>query len=209
MAEGGGSCYDAGCLAVLAVLPVAAAIGGIVGMAQGVSPEKWKESEDALKSYLATMNFQETMRERFLLVAREQTKYPFVLLGVQGPKALDEETTYGSLPEKDIDTILEMSVRKCELCGLEGRIDPPLRLLMAVDIRLIRISDGQVIYDCYFVYDYGATSLKFSDWGMNNAQPFREELDGAFKYLATEIVKTLSRIQPPLNRQPLDIKEIE
>ncbi len=215
VAKGMGSCSGGGwaaigCgLAVLVGIPVGAIIGSIVGSAEGVSPEKWKETEDALKSYLATVNFQETMRERFLLVAREQTEYPFVLLEVQGPKALDEETTYGSLPRKDVDTILEISVRKCELRGLEDSIDPYLGLLMTVDIRLISIPDGHVIYTCNFVNDNWFTALKFSEWGINNAQPFREELDRAFPYIATEIVKAISRIQAPRNPQPLDVKEIE
>ncbi len=178
---------------VMASAPVVGAVvGAIVGAVKGISPKKTKESEDALKDYLATLNFQETMRERFLLVTREQTQYPLVPIEGQGPKALDEKATYDSLSDKNIDTVLEMSVRKCDLQGIKGGINPPLRLVMAVGIRLIQIKDGYVL--CNLIYEYESNPRKFLEWGANNAQPFREELDRAFQYFAMEIMRAL----PPL-----------
>jgi hypothetical protein len=203
-------CNGIGCAGVIALLPVGAVVGGIVGAVKGISSPKIKESQDGLNGYLATVNFQETMRERFLSVAREETQFPFVLLELQGPNALDEEVTYGSLSDKGIDTVLEISVRKCDLRaakylpegGTEKRIDPDLRLLMAVGTRLIRIKDGKVLWCRIFTSEYESNLFKFSEWGANSAQPFRDELDRGFSYLATEIVKALSIIQTPLDPQP-------
>jgi hypothetical protein len=191
-------CNNIGCAGFLALVPVFAAVGSVAGAIMGVPPQKIKETEDALSDCLATLNFQETMRERFFREAREQTQYPFLLLEVQGPTVLDEEVTYGSLSDKGIDTILEIGLRKFELWGEKDSINLPLDLLMAAGIRLIRVADGLVLFSRNFVYDYVSVPLKFSEWGANNAQPFREELDRAFQYLATEIVKTLSMIQTPL-----------
>ena len=206
-----GSSSGQGGIVLIALTPVAAAVGSIVGAVKGISTEKIKETEDALNGYLATLNFQETMRERFLSVAREQTQFPLVLIEEQGPKALDEEVIYSSLSDKDIDTILEISVRKCDLYGKKGEIDPHLRLLMAVGTRLIQLKDGKVLYNHNFIYGYEYESgfHKFSEWGVNNAQPFREELDRAFQYLAMEVMRALSNIQTPLNPQSLDVMEIE
>jgi hypothetical protein len=191
-------CVDRGGAGILALLAVAAAVGSIVGGIKGVPSQKIKETEDTLNDYLATVNFQETMRERFLKTAREQTQYPFLSLEVQGPTFLDEEVTYGSLSNKGIDTILEIGLRKCELTGAKNSINPDLDFLMATGIRLIRATDSHVLFNRNFVYEL--TPHKFCDWGANNAQPFREELDRGFQYLALEIVKALTLIQTPRNR---------
>ncbi len=187
-----GGLTPAGAVVMASAPVVGAVIGGIAGVVKGVSPKKTKESEDALKDYLAKLNFQETMRERFLLVAREQTQYPLVPIEGQGPKALDEKVTYDTLSDNNIDTVLEMSVRKCDLQGIKGGINPPLHLVMAVGIRLIQIKDGYVL--CNLIYEYESNPRKFLEWGANNAQAFREELDRAFQYFAMEILRAL----PPL-----------
>jgi len=197
-------CSGYGCAGVLALVPVGAAIGSIVGAVMGVSSGKTEETEDILNGCLATVNFQETMREHFLSAAKEKTNYPFVLLDLQGPQAMDEEVTYGSLSDKGIDTVLEIGLRKCQLWGKEGSINPHLHFLTAVGIRLIRTTDGHVLFSRSFVYDNGKARLKFSEWGVNNAQPFREELDRAFQFLALEIVGAVYMIQTPPDLQPTE-----
>ncbi len=194
----GQGCYKEGCAAILALVPVGAAAGSIVGAVTGVSSKEIKETDEILNDYLASVNFQETMRERFLAIAKEQTPYSFLSLQIHGPNVMDEEVTYGSLPDKRVDTILEIGLRKCELWGKRDSINPPLHFLMAVGMRLIRAIDGRVLFSRNFVYDYQNISLKFSEWSVNNAQPFRDELDRGFEYLAVEIVRVLSIIQTPL-----------
>lgn len=83
-----------------------------------------------------------------------------------------------------------MSVRKCDLQAAKQGVNPPLRLVMAVGIRFIQIKDGYVL--CNLIYEYQSDPRKFLEWGANNAQPFKEELDLGFQYFATEIVRALS-----------------
>jgi len=196
--KGAGGIGGYGGLVILALVPVGAVVGSIVGAVMGVSPEKIKETEDTLNGCLATVNFQETMLERFLkTVAREQIQYPFILLEVRGPNGLDEEVTYGSLSDKGIDTILEIGLPKCQLWGGRRGVNPPLDFLMAVRIRLIRTTDGHVLFSRNFVYDNDKAPLKLSKWAVNNARRFREELDRAFQYLALEMVGAVYMIQTP------------
>ena len=145
------------------------------------------------------------MRERFLSVAREQTQHPFVPLEVQGPGTLDEEVTYAFLSESSIDTVLEISVHKCELFNRDKNrgVNPHLYLGLVAGIKLIRVADGKVLYSEKFV-DQWSNSLKFSDWGANDAEPFREGLDHAFQYLAGRMVDRISRIQAPLEPPPME-----
>ena len=190
---------------LLGFVPIGAVIGSIVGLAKGVPYTEIKEPEKVLKSYLATVNFQETMRERFLSVAREQTQNPFVPLEVQGPKTPDEEVTYAFLSESGIDTVIEISVHKCELLNRDKNpgVNPHFYLGLAAGIKLIRVTDGKVIYSEKFV-DQWSNSLKFSDWGANDAAPFRDGLDHAFQNLAGQIADRLSRIQAPPEPPPAE-----
>ncbi len=59
------------------------------------------------------------------------------------------------------------------------------------------VKDGKVLHGRNFIYEYESDLLKFSEWAVNNAQPFKEELDRAFSYLAMQIVRELINIQAP------------
>jgi hypothetical protein len=203
--QGGGSAGPAGLLVALGLVPVGAAVGSIVGLVKGVPWNEIKEPERALKSYLDTVTFQETMRERFLTVARQEPQSRLVPLDVQGPKTPGEEVAYAFLSESGIDTVLEMSVRKCELFNRDRNrgINPHLYLGLVTDIKLIRVADGKVIYSEKFV-DQWSNSLKFSEWAANDAEPFREGLDHAFQYLGGLIANRLSRIQAPVDPPPTE-----
>ncbi len=209
VAQAGAHCTGEACLGALVLMPIGAAFGSIVGVVKGVPQEKIRVQEEALNSSIANLNFQETMRERLLSVATGQTSFPVVLLELKGPTTLDEEVSYDSLQAKHIDTILEVNVRKCELRGRQYGINPPLRLLMAAGIKLIRAQDGTVLYSQNFVYEKGSDVLTFSEWGDNDARLFREDMDRAFQYLAEQIVKALTSIQAPPDSQREGITEIE
>jgi len=193
-----------GAYTLIIISPVAAVVGGIVGAVKGESSANIKKSDDALKGYLATLNFQEIMRERFLSIAREHTQYPFVTLEVQGPKTLDEEVTYDSLLYRDIDTVLEIGVRRCDLSGTRRAVHPYLYLHMVVGTRFIRIRDGKVLYSRDFTYD-SIDNRPFFDWAANNTQPLKEEVDHAFQFLANKILEAVLTLQEPLNSQPSDV----
>jgi hypothetical protein len=208
----GRGCNGIGCAGIVAVLPLGAVIGSIVGLAKGLPSNEIKEPEKAFKSYLDTVNFQETMRERFLMVDSNETQSRLIPLEVQGPKTPDDEVTYASLSKSGIDTVLEISVRKCELYDWKRElytrekkrdIDPDLGLRLAAGIKLIQVEDGEVIYSEKFV-DQWSNSLKFSDWGANDAEPFREGLGHAFQYLAGRMVDRLAGIQAPVDPPPAE-----
>ena len=210
IAGGFGTLNPLGAILGVILAPVAAGVGGIVGSVKGVTSEemeKIKEQEGVLNGYVATLNFQQIMRDCFLSVAREQTQYPFVPLEVQGPGVLLELLTYDSLSSEDIDTVLEIGVRYCELSGEEGA-HPPLHLVMSVGTRYIRLKDGQVLYSPNPKYR-GVDFRQFSDWAANSAQLFKEEVDRGFQFLAEEIVKRVFALQEPHNSQPSDVMKTE
>lgn len=196
----GGGCYAgalsanpfgvvAGAALGVGLMPVGAAIGGIVGAVKGESSKKIKATEDALNNYIATLKLQEMMQERFLLAARDRTQYPFIVVKGQGPKTLDDEVRYDSSLSKAIDTILEISTRKHGLWPTTGVFNPSFSFFMTASIRVIRITDNEVLYTRTFRYESG--HRKFADWGVNDAQPYIEEVDRSCSNLAMEIVEEL------------------
>jgi hypothetical protein len=181
----------------IVLAPVGATVGSIVGMVKGETSERIKELEDALKSYLATPNLQESLRERVLTTAKEETPDPFLFLDAQGPRSLGEEITYDSVTYRDIDTVLEIGLRKCELKGKAKEMNPDMILIITANAKLIRLKDGEALYTGDFIYGYQSSIYKFSDWGSENGRLFKEELDRALTFIAKKIVEVTRTIQEP------------
>jgi hypothetical protein len=57
-------------LLILALAPVGAAVGGVVGAVRGVSSKKMKETEDALNRAVAGLKIQATMRDYIFMLRR-------------------------------------------------------------------------------------------------------------------------------------------
>jgi hypothetical protein len=138
------------------------------------------------------------MGDRVFRVAREQTRYRFVVLERPSSPALDEEASYRSLVSEGIDTILEINVPIVGLGGEPG-INPPLAVVMTVRTRLVRVGDVAPIYEATF--EYKASARTFTEWAVNNAQPFRDGLDHAYQSLAEKIVEELFLLYLPMGAQ--------
>lgn len=178
-----------GFLLGLVLAPVGAVVGGVAGAVEGVPAEKRKEAETALMNAIAELKIHETMRQRLLkIAAEEQTSYTFVPIDGQGPETPDKEVKYGFLADKGIDTVLEITVPVFGLTGKKA-INPPLTFFMSLHTRIIRTSDGKVIYDGKF--EYKSAARYFTDWAANNARPFTDEFDRAYQSLAEKVVEEI------------------
>lgn len=178
----------------IALAPVGALVGSVVGGATAEPAATVEEAEAVLKNALAELKVQETMRDRVLQLARDQTRHRFILLSEQGPTALDEKVSYQSLASAGVDTALEVNVVSL---GLEGpwSINPPVALFMTLRTRLVRVGDGIPIYEATF--EYKGRARTFTEWAANNAQPFRDGLEDAYQSLAEKVVEELFLLYLP------------
>jgi hypothetical protein len=174
----------------IAISPVVAAGGAIYGAIEGETEKAVKETEEIFNHCLNGLRAQEAMQEKVLSLAREMARCTFVEPERCGPNILDEEIGYGSLKEKGIDTVFEISVLKFGLWGEKSAIDPPLSLVMTVRTRLIRVNEDTVLSNHTFRYK-STEKRKFTEWAKNGAQPLREELDRCFGSLAEGIIADL------------------
>jgi hypothetical protein len=173
-------------------------VGGVYGAVAAEDAAKVQEAETALKGVLAAERVQEAMGDRVFRVAREQTRHRFVVLERPSPPALDEGASYRSLASEGIDTILEINAPIVGLGGESG-INPPLAVVMTVRTRLVRVGDVAPIYEATF--EYKASARTFTEWAVNNAQPFRVGLDHAYQSLAEKIVEELFLLYLPMGAQ--------
>lgn len=122
---------------------VAAAVGGVTGGLISESKDKVEENEATLNKFSAELKVQETMCNRFLKVAKEQTESCYIVFEEQGPSDLDEKINYGFLADKGIDTVIEISVLNYGLT--DPYVNSPIAFFMNLRLRLIRTIDGKVI----------------------------------------------------------------
>lgn len=188
----GGGGGGAGAILVLAASVVGATLGGISGTVAGVvksePAEKVRVSEAALNDALSVLNMQESLRDRIMKVARDQTREHVVILPDKGPAGAGEKVSYGSLADTGIDTVVEVAVTDIGVNG-PWDVNPPLNFIMKAQVRVVRTSVDQEYYAAEYEYNRGERT--FSGWAADNAVPFLMELDRAYQDIAEKVVEEL------------------
>jgi hypothetical protein len=181
--------------------PVAAGLGAIFGAIRGESEGAIKETEDTLNGYLASVDFQGTLRDRLLVVSTEQTRHSLIPLDLRGPINQGEGVVYDVSSYPDIDTVLEIGVERCGLTGNSRGVNPDFSLSVGGQVRFVSARDGKVLsirqIDCS-----GNTTHKFTEWARNNTQSFKDEIDRIFPCLANRIIEEASYLEenPPVDQ---------
>jgi hypothetical protein len=165
-----------------------AVVGGTTGAFMGVPKSKAEKAEAAIRNAIDELNVQETMREKVLTVAQEQTPYQFVVIEDQGTTAISDKPIYTSSGDRRIDAILETNVWSYGLWS-EEVINPPLQLFINVSVRLIRVRDGTVLYSKNLRRE--SMGRKLVDWGANSAEEFKDGVHFCSYSLAKQIVRDL------------------
>ena len=180
-----------------ALTPLAALGGCIHGAYEAPPAAKVEMAQEELNKYVhAGIEIQEKMRDQFLQVAKEQTHYAFVVLKDQGPATPDEELRYDSLADQGIDTVIEIGVLKFGLAGASMEANPSLSLFMTLRTRLIRIADGELLYDVILTYE-SEVNQTLDVWAANGAQLFREELGPCYPTLVDKVVEEVFLLYLP------------
>lgn len=200
MIEGGLLSNDPyGLLLGVALAPVGVVVGSVVGAVKGVSSKHVKEAEDAINKAISELKIQATMKDYVLRAAQQKTEYHFVDLDAQGPETPERKIDYNFLATKGINTVLEITVPAFGLIG-KG-INPPLAFFMILQTRLVRTTDGSVLYEQKLQYIRGQRT--FTNWTANNAKPFKDEFHYCYQSLAEKVVEEVFLLYNlPLNPAP-------
>ena len=176
-------------LGAIALTPVGAAVGGIVGAVRGVNETETDDAESVLNLSLNDFDIQRTLRDRLLSIAQKKTSYPFIPLDDKGPSFSGEEVNYRLGIPPEVVTILEVTVLQFGLSSFSDGpgINPPLSLFMMARVRVVQVSDDEVLYHFTFSSE-SKEKKKFTKWAENQGQPLKDGLDQCLDSLAGQIV---------------------
>lgn len=174
----------------IALAPLGALVGGIVGSVRALPSEQLEHGKAALMDAVTAANLPTSLRDEVIRKGSERSWHTLVPLSSPKPEASDP----------DIGTVLRLVIRHV---GLEGRIDPAtgtpvsvwadmdpqLQLKLDVDAMLLTVPDGGLLYARSF---QALGPIKtFSSWTFDDARAFREALAAAAGEVVTQIVDAL------------------
>lgn len=176
-------------------------------------------AETGLKSALASMRIQETMRDHVAKAARFRTNIAVTVLDGQGPDSSSDLLTYFPIQKAHVDTVLELRVNRVWLSANESffapvrsmipsneprmnpsdelkpdlyrelQINPELTLGMEARGRLIRTADKVVLFD--YTWKYEGERHVFAEWAADDARLFEAEFGRAYDTLSEQMVSTI------------------
>lgn len=196
------------CLAIgLALTPPGAVIGAVSGAMTALPAATVEKAEAILRQKLTEAKVQDIVRNAVVREARRQTRYTFIVDYVpifqltpqtevaagEGPRVRDERTTYREWTDSNAETLLEVRVESLTLDGLQD-MDPTLQLEMTVRTRLLRARDHVELYNS--LWTYSGAKRRLAEWAVNEAKPFRSEVERCLSSLANLMAEALFVMYP-------------
>ncbi len=179
-------CSGDSCAAALLLAPLGAVVGSIYGAAAAEPAAGVEEAETAIRSAFADCQIPDTLSDRVLQVAREETRHTFVPRDKVAGLAVE-----GVSPERAagaMDTALEISIQGYGTKAAWS-INPPVHLFLTAQVRLLRGTDGRVLHSRTFTWM--SPGRPISAWGSVEGKPLRQELERGVQYLAERIVEVV------------------
>jgi len=161
------------------------AIGyGIYGGWTSESESLWKEARSAFETVLTDMSLEEVLLHHTIAYSRENG-YDIDKLPAGAQRIAQDQSSDPSLPSDSIGVILEIRDPIVLLAPAQFVINPPRRLILSAQIRLIRTADDTVLDDRVVTEEFG-TTRSLAEWTADDAKVFREDVRlGAHRLAAT------------------------
>lgn len=197
--SGGTACVNADCSGDMLLLggAVSGGIGAIIGSIWSMAvqtrdvplPQK-KRIAGEVRETLWALRPSEELREIVLEASRGMPGCRAVRLPDELSAPSGDSARYGSLSDKGIDTVLEISVPGMGLEGTGGGRSPNLVFFIQTRIRLIRVADGIDLGAPGM--DYRGEPHPFPDWAAHTSTMLEEEYEIAVRRtgerIATEVL---------------------
>ncbi len=160
--------------------------GGVTGAITAESKEKVEAAEAVLTEAASARRVQETLGERIVrqAVLRTQRHLELAVPANGG----SETELFRALAARGVDTALEVGISDLVLAA-PWETNPPLRLILDAQVKVVRIADARLLYDASF--RYRGTERTFVAWAADNARPLNTDLERAYAALSEKIVDEL------------------
>jgi hypothetical protein len=182
MIVGGARTGDpAGLVLGVALAPVAAIVGGVIGAARARPDKEVTAAQSAMTKALRELDFENRLRDKFVEITRRDTGVAVEVLSESDHRASVRHLA----PERQ--TVLQLDAR----LGFKvaGRIDPDITPIVIVRGRVIRTSDDSMLYQRLWCAK-GAKSSYF-DLAKNDAAALRALVSRMGDSVAVQMVHDL------------------
>jgi len=178
---GAGSGSPGGLIIGVALAPVAAIVGGVIGAARAHPDKEVTAAQSALTKAFGELDFENRLRDKFVEITRRDTG-----VAVEALLESDHRASFRHLaPERQ--TVLQLDARLG--FKVSGRIDPDITPMMLVRGRVLRTSDDSVLYQRLWCAK-GAKSSYF-DLAKNGAAALRSMVSRMGDTVAVQMVHDL------------------
>ena len=161
------------------------AIGyGIYGGWTSESESLWEEARSAFETVLTDMPLEEVLL-RHTITYSQENGYDIDRLPAGAQRTAQDQSSDPSSPSDSVGAILEIRDPIVLLAPAQFVINPPRRLILSAQIRLIRTADDTVLDDRIVTEEFG-TTRSLAEWTADDAKVFREDVRlGAHRLAAT------------------------
>lgn len=161
------------------------AIGyGIYGAWTSESGSLWEEARSAFETALTDRPLEEVLLRHTITYSRENG-YDIDKLPAGAQRITPDQSSDPSSPSDSVGAILEIRDPLVLLAPAQFEINPPRRLILSAQIRLIRTADDTVLDDRIVTEEFG-TTRSLTEWMADDAKVFREDVRlGAHRLAAT------------------------
>ncbi|MET0048221.1 MAG: hypothetical protein ABW066_10590 [Sedimenticola sp.] len=165
-------------------LIVGSVTGGVYGLANAENAETVLKAEAAILSATDAGSLQQRLQSKVIDFLSTQALRPAVALSAEQYSAPDGITPLKADAHEDIDTALMLKITDIHSEG--GMIGSPFSIVIRVNMKLIRVATGEVVY----LGNYRVTSRgrELPEWAENNGEAVRLAYESAIHTLASEIV---------------------
>jgi hypothetical protein len=206
----GGAGTAATALAPAALGPVGVLAGVIwVGTAtvveavrtsEGIVPVNTAEEiESSINKAVAKLDVQNALAGRLATMLRTEPRIRLATVVAAGPNKPDAHPDYAQLRTAGIDTVFEVAINEigfdgCIMNNWECRHPHVLYLFMRAQLRLVRVSDGAVLFAKPLEYRSGNREL--TKWLADSGRMLGEEFDQAYRELAERVYDEVLLVTP-------------
>ena len=146
--------------------------GGLYGVLKSESLST--EGEHAFETALTDTAFEEVILRQTIAALREHD-YEIDKLAVGAQRPAPDRSSEPASPPDSVDAILEIREAHVLLATTEFAVNPPRRVMLSAQIRVIRTADNTVLVDRKVTEEYG-TILSLAEWTKDEANNFREDV---------------------------------
>ena len=183
----------------LSIFSVSSMLGGFSGAMKAPSGEEMKKAELSLAKAVHSAGIQDSLQKQIVKRAQANGRNITIVPDTEfGAIGTDE---YQQLADKDIQTVLEVTLTKLNVIGTDIEIDSPLQLQMEAQVRILDIVNDQEMFSQKYLHR--GKSLHLSEWLADPEVHLLPAVKNGYQSLAAKIYENVFMLYPLSSKKTL------